>query len=170
MTPLPAPITAEAPAADNEATASATHSVCGRTPDRALGLHHRFMLAISLLIIGASFLLRNDDTGHVNIPGLNATLPPVCPSRALLNVECAGCGLTRSFVALAHGDLAGSLRYHRLGWLLALAVVAQIPYRLLALHELRANKIVARSWPLWIAGLLVAALLVNWLLKMSALY
>lgn len=60
--------------------------------------------------------------------GWDFTLPPLCVSR-LLGFRCPTCGLTRSVVALMHGDLAGSLGYHRFGWLIFAAIVAQIPYR-----------------------------------------
>jgi len=39
---------------------------------------------------------------------------------------CPGCGLTRSWVALARGDIAASFRFHRLGWLTMLYAVAQV--------------------------------------------
>jgi hypothetical protein len=74
--------------------------------------------------------------------------------------------LTRSFVALANGDFRQSLRFNRVGWLVALAVVAQIPYRLFVLWELRRGEI-HRPWLMWIGYLLVAMLVVSWLLKLS---
>jgi hypothetical protein len=40
---------------------------------------------------------------------------PPCLSRVLFHVSCPGCGLTRSLVALWHGDLLTSFRYHPLG-------------------------------------------------------
>jgi hypothetical protein len=91
-------------------------------------------------------------------------LPPMCGSRALFGVECPGCGLTRSFVALASGDLAESIRLHRVGWLLAAAVVLQIPYRIYALRELR-TKAPQRTWPTWFGNGLIAILILNWLIK-----
>jgi hypothetical protein len=36
--------------------------------------------------------------------------------------ECPGCGLTRSIIELAHGNLESSLASHRLGLLLAGAI------------------------------------------------
>ncbi|MBW3622934.1 MAG: DUF2752 domain-containing protein [Armatimonadetes bacterium] len=45
---------------------------------------------------------------------------PPCPSRLLLHLPCPGCGLTRSWVALWHGDLLASFRYHPLGMALFL--------------------------------------------------
>ena len=35
-----------------------------------------------------------------------------CPSKALLHIDCPGCGMQRSFIALLKGDLAGSLSLH----------------------------------------------------------
>ena len=42
-----------------------------------------------------------------------------CPSKALLGLPCATCGMTHAFVALAHGDLAAALAASPLGALLA---------------------------------------------------
>lgn len=131
---------------------------------------HRTMLWLSLAIIAAAFLLQVRESGGVGLGLLpNISLPPLCGSRALFDVECPGCGLTRSFVALAAGDLAGSLRHHRVGWFVALAVVLQIPYRIYGLRELR-TKIPDRSWTQWFGWLLIGALVGNWLLKVSGIY
>jgi hypothetical protein len=130
-------------------------------------LHERHwtMLVISLLVIILSVTLRLNPSGTVGAAWLPiSSLPPLCGSRALLGVECPGCGLTRSFVALGNGDWRESLRMHRVGWLLAAAVVLQIPYRAYSLWELR-RRLPQRSWPNWFGRLLIAALLVNWFAK-----
>src|SRR4051812_47396490 len=67
--------------------------------------HHRTMLWISLAVIAASFLLRRTGSESVRLAWSHIELPPLCVSRMFFGVECPGCGLTRSFVALAHGDL-----------------------------------------------------------------
>src|SRR5204863_3895983 len=97
------------------------------------------LLCVAIFIIAASFLLQLSGTERLTFSWSQVELPPLCPSRALFGVECPGCGLTRSFVALAAGDLRESWRFHRLGWLLAFAVVGQIPYRLSGLWQLQKN-------------------------------
>lgn len=37
---------------------------------------------------------------------------PVCPSRALLGVDCPGCGGMRGIYCLMHGDVAGALNHN----------------------------------------------------------
>ncbi len=131
---------------------------------------HRTVLWLSLAIIAAAFVLQSRDSGAVGpafLPSVN--LPTLCGSRALFGIDCPGCGLTRSFLALAAGDLKASFGYHRLGWLLALAVLFQIPYRLVCLRELP-SKISARTWPTWFGTFLLAALVINWLLTTSGIY
>lgn len=125
---------------------------------------HWTMLMVSLAVIALSFALQLNATGRVRASWLPFdSLPPLCGSRALFGINCPGCGLTRSFVALASGDVAESFRLHRIGWLMALAVVLQIPYRLWGLRELRHGVISGRRWPIWFGRVLIAALLLNWL-------
>lgn len=62
-------------------------------------------------------------------------LPHSCYSRSVFGVPCPGCGLTRSFIYLVRGDWQSAWREHRLGWLLAVIVALQFPYRLWALSR-----------------------------------
>jgi hypothetical protein len=131
---------------------------------------HRTMLYFSLFIIAASFLLRRGESETITLAWPKIELPPLCASRALFDIECPGCGLTRSFVALAAGDIQESWHLHRLGWLLALAVVGQIPYRLYALRQLRKTGCAVQSvWPKVFGNFLIAMLILNWLLKIGGL-
>src|SRR4051794_22012477 len=54
--------------------------------------------------------------------------PSLCPFKVLTGLPCPGCGLTRSTVALLHGDLSTSLYFHPLGapMVAALMVLAVI--------------------------------------------
>lgn len=38
----------------------------------------------------------------------------VCPMRIFIGLPCPGCGLTRAFILLLKGDIAGSIRMHPL--------------------------------------------------------
>lgn len=60
-------------------------------------------------------------------------VPPLCAFSVVTGLSCPGCGLTRSFAFLAHGDLRASLAMHPLGPALWGLVAAQVPYRMLRL-------------------------------------
>jgi hypothetical protein len=131
-------------------------------------VYHWYVLMTSVAILAAAFALSFHGTASLQLPGTSVALPSTCPSRLALGIECPGCGLTRSFVALANGDFKQSLQFNRVGWLVALAVLAQIPYRLFAIWELRRG-VVYRPWLMWIGYVLVTMLALNWLLKRSGL-
>ncbi|WP_428305530.1 DUF2752 domain-containing protein [Lacipirellula sp.] len=128
---------------------------------------HWTMLILSVGVLSAAFLLRVNGGGRVSASWLPFdSLPPMCGSRALLGIECPGCGLTRSFVALASGEVAESFRFHRLGWLMFFATASQIPYRIIRLRQLRQGNIAERRWPTWFGSFLIAALIANWVIGM----
>ncbi|GGU20495.1 DUF2752 domain-containing protein [Nocardioides albus] len=49
--------------------------------------------------------------------------PVICPFRALTGLPCPGCGLTRSWVYLMHGDVGSALASNWFGPVLILAVI-----------------------------------------------
>lgn len=65
------------------------------------------------VIFGASLLL--PPPGH---DGAVGHLPSICPFYNLTGLPCPGCGLTRAFVCLGHGQWRESLHWHPLGWLI----------------------------------------------------
>lgn len=74
----------------------------------------------------AGIVLAADPTSDAGFP-----LPP-CPIRALTGLDCPGCGATRMFYSLLHGDLLTALHYNALA-------VAFIPFFLW-------------TWGAWVLG------------------
>lgn len=122
------------------------------------------VLSLTLVALVLSAVLQVRDDGRVYFPGVAAhPLPESCMSRSLLGVKCPGCGLTRSFISLAHGHWADALAWHRVGWLVFLFAAVQVPYRLKRLYgkrqaEAGSGKGVGR----WLGWLLIAVLVGNW--------
>src|SRR5689334_17140679 len=125
---------------------------------------HWEILTFSAAVIVLSFALFIRPDGRVALRGLGAhPIPETCPARTLLHVECPGCGLKRSFISLARGDVVASWSFNRWRILLALACLWQIPYRTLSLAVGRS---LAPPRAASIVGtFLIAALLVNWVVN-----
>lgn len=126
--------------------------------------HHATILAISVAVLVASFALKLEgERQAVELPG-GFLIPTLCWSNGLFSVECPGCGLTRSFVAIAHGDFAAAWRYNPAGFAWFAAVALQVPLRLLLIHQTRAGR--SPSWlPAFTAvtwTTLIGACLVQW--------
>ena len=123
---------------------------------------HQLLLAMSLMIFMGAFILeiRDDrvyvgwETGH--------PLPDLCAMRGWLGIDCPTCGLTRSLIHLAHNDWRASVAIHPLGWLIALAVLVQIPYRCYALSSGQ-DEPFGHSVPLIYWNGLIVLLMVNWI-------
>jgi len=47
---------------------------------------------------------------------------PVCPTKALFNVNCPGCGSTRMVYSLIHGDFGAAMRFNAFGLVMLLAL------------------------------------------------
>lgn len=92
-------------------------------------------------------------------------LPSSCLSRELFGTPCPGCGLTRSFVCLTHGEFAKSISYHRMGITLYVFFLFQFFYHAYCLNVLskpipiklqRINAVLSTG--------MIVLLLVNWIL------
>ena len=135
------------------------------TPFGALEVRQqRLFLGLALAVMLASLLLRVDREGQVVVPLLRMTVPMSCSFRRLVGHDCPGCGLTRSFISLAHGHWQAAWQYNPAGPLWFGLVLSQLPYRWWRIRRLQAGRPPA-AWPLgnllvW-AG--VAVLLGQWL-------
>lgn len=130
---------------------------------------HRQVLATSIAIIVLAMVLQVRSDQRVFFSGLAAVpVPETCGMQIMFGRPCPGCGLTRSFIHLAHGDWRSSLAIHRIGWLLALLVVCQIPYRLLALW--RPELTVGPIWAWLGLAFFVVALSINWVYNLIQEY
>jgi hypothetical protein len=131
--------------------------------------YHIRVLAIACAVCVLAFLLDERADGRVCVRRFSAIpLPQSCVSRAWLGLNCPGCGLTRSIVHLAERDWRGSWRAHRLGWLLALIILIQIPYRLLAIRRGARGPLIAPRWQAVLGYALIALLFGNWLVELAA--
>lgn len=51
---------------------------------------------------------------------------PVCPTKALFNVNCPGCGSTRMLYSLIHGNVGAAVHFNAFGF--AMLVVLAVTY------------------------------------------
>jgi uncharacterized protein DUF2752 len=138
------------------------------TDHRAAISRHREVFCAAAVVLVLSLVLDVRSDSRVvarGFPGL--ALPQTCLSKALWNVKCPGCGLTRSMIHLAHGDWSASWHDHRLGAFLAVVIALQIPYRLLALRRPDRPLIPVPVQNLLSYGL-IALLASNWLVDVFA--
>ncbi|WP_340537717.1 DUF2752 domain-containing protein [Nocardioides sp. GXZ039] len=96
--------------------------------------------------------------------------PILCPFRRLTGLPCPGCGLTRSWVYLAHGRWEDAFAAHPFGIVAVLAVVALVavvvlarvrgrrPPNLNTLARLRWVQVILGAWLAFAAVRLVLAL------------
>lgn len=81
---------------------------------------------IALAVLLLSVFL---EPGESTVGVMGWDFPPLCAWKQLLGWRCLGCGLTRSFVYMGHGQWLEAFRMHWLGPLGWLLVVSQVPWR-----------------------------------------
>lgn len=129
---------------------------------------HRQILLIVGVVAVLAFALKELPDGRVAFRGVEwLPLPQTCYSRNWIGIKCPGCGLTRSIIHLAEGDVRASWRSHRIGWIMAIVIALQLPYRLLALRRLD-RPLIAPRWQAVLGYALIALLFGNWLVELAA--
>lgn len=92
-------------------------------PSRGRLLDAAFAALAAAQLAGAAVLVPRGD--GLALPD-GRPLGAACLSHTLLGVDCPLCGMTRSFVAIAHGQLDRALAFHPGGPILFLATVATL--------------------------------------------
>lgn len=132
-------------------------------------LYHWILLGLSSAIVVLSIVLSVRNQTQVLVPVLGAPIPELCLMRKWSGHGCPGCGMTRCFISLGHGDLSAAWSYNPAGlWLFAI-VLFQLPYRGLQLWRIRRSLPEIRTG--WLAqyalGLLAVAMIAQWLLRLA---
>ncbi len=98
---------------------------------------HALFFLMGLAVIGMSFVMRAEGQASVFLPGANYSLPEICTAKRILGVPCPGCGLTRSFISISHGQFGRAWSYNPASFLLYPFVLAQIPWNAMQLWLIR---------------------------------
>jgi hypothetical protein len=87
----------------------------------------------------------------------------LCPFRALTGLPCPGCGMTRAFCALGHGDLLRAIHFNALSPLLYLSfIVIWLGAAATVFKFDRVRDAVMRLRPNMTASMLMLALVLVW--------
>ena len=87
---------------------------------------HLVILAMASAVVLASMILTPTDS-VVMLFGW--PVPPLCLWKNMTGLDCPGCGLTRSFTYMGHGEVLTAFARHKLGPLLDAVVALQVPWR-----------------------------------------
>lgn len=98
---------------------------------------HWVYLALSITVLIFALALHVSRDGRVMVPVLGIPLPESCAFKQVTGLGCPGCGLTRCFICLMHGDFARAWAFNPGGFLFLLVVAVQIPYRLGQIWRIR---------------------------------
>ena len=129
---------------------------------------HVVILAMSAGVLLLAALLNVEAGSTVVVPLLQIPLPEMCYLRRMCGLACPGCGLTRSFISLAHGEVETAFQYNPAGPLLFLLFAIQLPYRGWQIARLRMGM---DEWPIGPWGYLplyvwFVVLVGQWLVRM----
>jgi len=130
---------------------------------------HIVFLAMSLGVILCSVLMTVEGSSTVRVPGWQWPMPESCMSRRVWRMDCPGCGLTRSFISMGHGEFQRAFSFNLAGPLVYLFVLVQIPWHAWQLSRiLKLRRPVESLWlyvPLYAAS---AAILGQWLWRLCS--
>jgi len=134
-------------------------------------LYHRVLLVLSggVLILAAVLSVRGQS--QVEVPVIGLALPELCMMRRTWGIDCPGCGLTRCFIAVAHGDLASAWSFNPAGVWLFLIVAFQVPFRAYQLWRIRRGQpelMLSRTAQV-VLGIFVVGLIAQWALRLAGM-
>ena len=155
-------------AATIEPISEAASPAVERPADRSF---HAVLLAASLGVVVLSVVLEVRDSRQVLIPLTNVPMPDLCTFRRMTGIDCPGCGMTRSFISLGHGNIAAAWSYNPAGLLLYSLVLFQLPYRALQLWRISRGRDELQLGRVggWAMGIVAMLVMCQWVLSQVGL-
>lgn len=133
--------------------------------------YHAVWLLLGIGVAGFAWLMSVRPDGETITLPLVGQLPELCTLKRTFEIDCPGCGLTRSIVALVGGDVTASWRYNPMGMAIFAVLIYQIPYRAIAITTLALGK-PFRPHPGWVTSVVVftlaGGLVLQWIWRFIA--
>lgn len=121
-------------------SAAVSDTVVDIAPRRASRMDYLFHIALfttCFVVLFLALVFRVREPDKIIVPIFNEPLPPSCTMKTLTGYDCPGCGLTRSFVSLAHGNIVRAFTFNFAGPLLFSLMAFQLVYRPWQLWRIR---------------------------------
>jgi len=128
------------------------------------------LLTLSVVVITLSFFMNVQGSTQVCFPGTRVPLPELCSFRRWTGVDCPGCGMTRAFISIAHGEFTKAWQYNPASFYFFVLVASQIPFRAAQLWRIRrgGEPLLTSGWGYAPAIAFMILLLGQWLLRVLA--
>ncbi len=109
-------------------------------------------------------LMQVGEDRRVFLPGLSEPVPEMCMMYSRFGIDCPGCGLTRTFIHMAHGQFISAWHTNPVGMLVFLLACVQIPMGAAQVIFGIRNSFVEAwgSWNDWCIAMLLIALVIQW--------
>lgn len=113
-----------------------------------------------------AYVMRLGEGRQVLLPWLGR-LPETCTLHARLGIDCPGCGLTRCFISLAHGDVPTAWTLSPVSLLVFAYTAWQIPLSLAHLSGRQPSRLaILTQWNQTALVALLVALMLQWIVRL----
>lgn len=128
--------------------------------------HCGFLLA-AVVVLLLSFSMSVAGQTSVFLPGTSTPMPETCTARLFFGIDCPGCGLTRSFISIGHGEFARAWHFNPAGFIVYLLFAVQIPWQSFQIHRLmKGLRSYERPWVYLLPTIAAIALIIQWIAKL----
>lgn len=129
----------------------------------------QFWLTLSIILL--SFIIQDPGAGAENLYIFGLQIPPTCLYKLMNGFPCPGCGLTRCFVSISHGNFANAFAYHKVGILLYFVILFDIFLRLYLIKKGKECFTKTIKLLVWLPGFLCMITIgINWIYQLFQYY
>ena len=131
---------------------------------------HLLFFAMAAIVLLMSVLMTSQGNREVILPGFSSAMPDTCMSRRLLGIDCPGCGMTRAFISISHGQLSRAWQFNPASFVVYLFVAVQIPWHAIQIWRLKNNRRPFQWGYIYMLPIMVVVVITtNWIWKLALL-